>query len=108
MQPGRLETSAERHVRIAREQGVAHPEAVIAILKPFDQQTAAGSKPFAMVNGQALPLPAAITQFRDTNPGLNGLFNEGGKVDVRTLPQEYFLAIRGTSARTLLGLGPKR
>ena len=108
MQPGRPENSEDRNVRIAREQGVAHPEAVIAILKPFDEQTAAGSKPFAVVGGQTIGLAAAITQLRDTNPALDGLFNAGGKVDVRAIPQEQYLAIRGTDARTLLGLGPKR
>ena len=108
MQFGRPENSAERNVRIAREQGAIHPEAVVAILKPFDEQTAAGTKPFAIVGGQAVPLAAAVTQLREKNPALDGLFTAGGKLDVRTLPQEHYLAIRGTPARTLLGLGPKR
>ena len=108
MQFGKPEPPATRNVRIASEQGAIHPEAVVAILKPFDEQTAAGAKPFAMVGGQAVPLAAAVTQLRDKNPALEGLFKAGAKVDVRTLPQEQYLAIRGTPARTLLGLGPKR
>ena len=39
------ETPAERNVRIASQQGAVHAEAVVAILKPHDEQTAAGAMP---------------------------------------------------------------
>ena len=37
MQPGKSETPAERNVRIATQQGEIHAEAVVAILKPYDE-----------------------------------------------------------------------
>jgi len=54
--PGKADTSRERNVRIAAEQGAIHAEAVVEILKPFDQQTAGGPMPFASVGGQTMPL----------------------------------------------------
>ena len=50
------ETPAERNVRIATQQGAVHAEAVVAILKPFDEQTAAGAMPYAIVGGQVASL----------------------------------------------------
>jgi hypothetical protein len=107
MQPGLNETPAERNVRIASEQGAIHPEAVVAILKPFDEPTAAGAMPFAIVGGQVFPLASAVTRLRDETPALDGLFKAGGKLVIRAMSHPQFLAIRGTTARTLLGLGPK-
>jgi len=108
MQLGKPETPAERNVRIATEQGAIHAEAVVAILKPFDEPTAAGALPFAIVGGKIVSLASAVTRLRDENPALSGLFDANGKLDIRVMSHEQFLAIRGTTARTLLGLGPKR
>jgi len=108
MQPGTLETPAERNVRIATEQGAIHPEAVVAILQPFDEPTAAGPSPFAIVGGQVVPLASAVTRLRDGNPALGGLFQARGKLDLRALTPQQYRAIRETSARELPGLGPKR
>ena len=105
VQPRKPETPAERNIRIVKEQGVAHPEAVAAILKPFDQQTAAGSMPFAMVGGQTMPLASAVTRFRDENPGLAKLFHPTGKLDIDNMPHEHYLAIRAHSPQ-LFGLLP--
>ena len=102
------ETSAERNVRIASEQGAIHPEAVVAILKPFDEPTAAGAMPFAIVGGQAVPFGSAVTRLRDEAPALAGLFDANGKLDIPALTPLQYRAIRDTSARELLGLGPKR
>ena len=105
MLPRKPETPAERNVRIVKEQGVAHPEAVAAILTPFDQQTAAGPAPFAMVGGQTMPLASAVTRFRDENPGLAKLFHPTGKLDIDNMSHEHYLAIRAHSPQ-LFGLLP--
>ena len=105
MFPHKPETPAERNVRIATEQGAIHAAAVVEILKPFDQQTAAGSMPFATVGGQIVPLATAVTRFRDENPGLGRLFDPNGKLDIDNMSHEHFRAIRGTSPE-LFGLLP--
>ena len=105
MFPRKPETPAERNVRIASEQGAVHAKAVVEILKPFDQPTAAGPMPFATVGGQVLPLATAVTRFRDENPGLARLYDPNGKLDIEHMPPEHFRAIRGTSPE-LFGLGP--
>jgi hypothetical protein len=105
MFPQNPETPAERNVRIVSEQGVPHPRAVVEILKPFDEQTAAGPMPFAIVGGQVVPLATAVTRFREENPGLARLYNPNGKLDVEHMPPEHFRAIRAHSPE-LFGLDP--
>jgi hypothetical protein len=107
MQSAKPETPAERNVRIASEQGAVHAEAVVAILKPFDEPTAAGPMPFAVVGGEIVPLASAVTRLRDETPALAALFDAKGKLDRRALPPEQYRAIRDHSPQ-LLGLGPKR
>jgi hypothetical protein len=102
------ETPAERNVRIATEQGALHAEAVVRLLQPSDEQTAAGPMPFATIGGETIPLASAVARLRKDNPALAGLFNGGGKLDLRALTPQQYRAIRETDARTLLGLGPKR
>jgi hypothetical protein len=108
MQPGKPETPAERNVRIATEQGAIHPEAVVAILKPYDEPTAGGTMPFAIVGGQAMSLASAVTRLRAKAPELAALFDANGKLDLPRLTPHQYRAIRETNARILLGLGPKR
>jgi hypothetical protein len=105
MFPQKSETPAERNVRIATEQGAIHAEAVVEILKPFDQQTAVGPAPFAAVGGQIVPLATAVKQFCDENPGLGRLFDPNGKLDIKNMPQEHYMAIRRTAPQ-LFGLLP--
>jgi len=105
MLPGKPETPAERNVRIATEQGAVHAKAVVEILKPFDEPTAAGPMPFATVGGQVVPLASAVTRLRDEAPELAALFDANAKLDYPKLSHEQFLAIRGTSPQ-LFGLGP--
>jgi len=107
VQPGKTETSRERNVRIAAEQGAIHAAAVVEILKPFDQQTAGGPMPFATVGGQTMPLAAAVARLRDENPGLAGLFDPDGKLDIDNMPPEHYRAIRAHSPR-LFGLDPTK
>ena len=102
------ETPAERNVRIATEQGALHAEAVVAILKPFDEPTAAGAVPYAIVGGQALPFASAVTRLRAETPALAALFDANGKLDIAALTPDQYRSIRDTNSRTLLGLGPKR
>jgi len=102
---GKPETPAERNVRIVREQDVAHPEAVVAILKPFDEQTAAGPLPSAVVGGQIMPLALAVKRFREANPGLGRLFDPKGTLDYRKLTPEVYIAVQ-THAPELLGMKP--
>ncbi len=80
----------------------------MAILKPFDEPTAAGAMPYAIVGGQAVPFASAVTWLHDEAPALAGLFDANGKLDLAKLSHDQYLAIRNTSARTLLGLGPNR
>jgi hypothetical protein len=105
MQPLKPETPAERNVRIATEQGALHAAAVIEILKPFDQQTAAGPVPFAMVGGQVVPLASAVTRLRDEASHLAVLFDANGKLDYAKLSQPEYRAIRAHSPQ-LIGLAP--
>ena len=84
VQPRKPETPAERNVRIVKEQGVAHPEAVAAILKPFDQQTAAGSMPWG-------------------DSFLDNMYYR--KLDIDNMSHEHYLAIR-THSPQLFGLLP--
>ena len=105
VQPKKPETPAERNVRIVKEQGVAHPEAVAAILTPYDEQTAAGPMPFAFVGGQVFPLATAVTKLRDEAPHLAALFDANGKIDYGKLSHPEFLAIRQHSP-ALVHLGP--
>lgn len=105
VQPRKPETPAERNVRIVSEQGVAHAAAIAEILKPFDQQTAAGPMPFAIVGGEVVPLAKAVTRFRDEAPHLAALFNANGKLDYAKLSHPEYLAIR-SHAPALVGLAP--
>ena len=105
MFPPKSETPAERNARIATEQGAIHAKAVVEILKPFDQQTAAGPAPFAAIGGQIVPLATAVKQFRDENPGLGRLFDPNGKLDIKNMSQEHYVAIR-THSPQLFGLLP--
>jgi hypothetical protein len=102
------ETPAERNVRIATEQGAIHPEAVVAILKPYDEPTAGGAMPFAIVGGQSLPLASAVTRLRAEVPALAALFDANGQLDIAALTPDQYRSIRDTNSRELLGLGPKR
>ena len=77
------ETPAERNVRIATEQGAIHAEAVLRLLQPSDEQTAAGPMPFATIGGETIPLASAVARLRKDNPALAGLFNAGGNLDLR-------------------------
>ena len=54
-------------------------------LKPYDEQTAAGAMPFAIVGGQALPLASAVTRLRAEAPELAALFDANGKLDIPRL-----------------------
>jgi hypothetical protein len=107
MQFGKPETPAERNIRIVTEQGVSHAKAVVEILKPHDEQTAAGPLPFAFVSGQVMPLASAVTKLRDTAPHLAALFQAGGKLDYGKLSQPEYLAIRAHSPE-LVHLGPNQ
>lgn len=107
VQPHKPETPADRNVRVVSEQGVAHPAAVAEILKPFDQPTAAGPMPFAIVGGEVVPLASAVKRLREENPGLARLFDPRGKLDYKKMTPEFYLAIRNHSPE-LLGLRPKR
>jgi len=107
VQPRKPETLTERNVRVVSEQGVAHPAAVAEILKPFDQATAAGPMPFAIVGGEVLPLASAVKRLREENPGLARLFDPNGKLDYKRMTPELYRAIRNHSPE-LLGLRPKR
>jgi hypothetical protein len=103
---GKPETPAERNVRVVREQGVAYPEALTAILRPFDQQTLGGPMPFAIVGGEVVPLASAVAKLRDQAPELAGLFDAKAKLDLRKMPPERYIAIR-KHVPQLLGLRPK-
>jgi hypothetical protein len=105
MFPHKPETPAERNVRIVSEQGVPHAAAVVEILKPFDQRTAAGSMPFATVGGQTMPLASAVTKLRDEAPHLGALFDAKGNLDYEKLSHPEYLAIR-THSPALVHLGP--
>ena len=69
----------------------------MAILKPFDEPTAAGAMPFAIVGGQAVPFGSAVTRLRDEAPALAGLFDANGKLDLAKLSHDQYLAIRNTT-----------
>ena len=60
-----VETPEERNLRIVREQESLYPETVIALLQPFEQQTAAGMMPFANMGGETVPLASAVRRLRD-------------------------------------------
>jgi hypothetical protein len=105
MQPRKPESPAERNVRIATEQGAIHAATVVEILKPFDEQTAAGPMPFAMVGGQVAPLASAVTRLRDEASHLAALFDANGKLDYAKLSQPEYRAIRAHSPQ-LVGLAP--
>lgn len=105
IQTGKPETPSERNVRIATEQGAVHAKAVVEILKPFDEQTAAGPIPFAMVGGQIMPLESAVTRLRDEAPHLAALFDANGKLDYGKLSHPEYVAIR-THSPELVGLKP--
>jgi len=105
MQFGKPETPAERNTRIVSEQGALHPAAVVEILKPFDEQTAAGPMPFATVGGQVVPLATAVTRLRDEAPHLAALFDAKGKLDYAKMSQPEYRAVRA-HAPALVGLRP--
>jgi hypothetical protein len=84
---------------------VPHAKAVVAILTPFDQQTAAGPMPFAFVGGQIFPLATAVTKLRDEAPHLAALFDANGKLEYGKLSHPEYLAIR-THSPALVHLGP--
>jgi len=105
LQPRKPETPAERNVRIATEQGALHAAAVVEILKPYDEQTAAGPMPFAMVGGEVVPLAKAVTRLRDAAPHLAALFDANGRLDYGKLSHPEYLAIRQHSP-ALVHLGP--
>ena len=105
VQPRKPESPAERNVRIVKEQGVPHAAAVVEILKPYDEPTAAGPMPFAMVGGEIVPLASAVTRLRDTAPHLRALFDANGNLDYEKLSHPEYLAIR-THSPALVGLGP--
>jgi len=101
-----LETPAERNIRIVKEHGAIHAETVVALLQPFDEPTAAGMLPFAIIGGETVPLAAAVPRLRKENPALGGLFEGGGKLDIRALTPVQYRTIRDTVPE-LLGLRPK-
>lgn len=105
--PRNPETPEERNLRIVSEQGVPHAAAIVAILKPFDQQTLAGPMPYAIVSGEIVPLASAVTKLREQAPELAGLFDAKAKLDYRAMTAERYIAIRKHSPE-LLGLRPKR
>jgi len=105
MQTREPETPVERNVRIATEQGAIHAKAVVEILKPFDQPTAAGPMPFAIVGGEIVPLASAVTRLRDGAPHLAALFDANGKLDYGKLSHPEYLAVRA-HAPALVGLAP--
>lgn len=107
LQPRKPETPEERNVRIVSEQGVPHAAAVVAILKPFDEATAGGPMPFAILGGEIVPLVSAVKRLREQAPELAGLFDAKAKLDYRAMTPERYLAIRAHSPE-LLGLRPKR
>ena len=103
--PRKPETPAERNVRIVSEQGVPHAAAVVEILKPYDEQTAGGPVPFAVVGGEVIPLAKAVTRLRETASHLAALFDANGKLDYEKLSHPEYLAIRQHSP-ALVHLGP--
>jgi len=105
MQFGSPETPQERNLRVVSEHNVPHAAAIVEILKPFDQQTAAGPMPF--VSGQIMPLASAVTKLRETAPHLAALFHANGKLDYGKLSQPEYLAIRAHSP-ALVHLEPIR
>jgi len=103
MQPGKPETVQEKAVRLAQQAGAAYPEAVAAILQPFEEPTAAGPSLFANLDGQIVPYEAALAKTRDKDAALRPLFSRGGKLDVRRLTPTQYRAIRGVNPE-LFGL----
>ena len=104
-QTGKPETPAERNARIATEQGAVHAKAVVEILKPFDEQTAAGPMPFAMVGGQIMPLESAVTRLRDRLPTLPRCSTPTASSTTGSCRTRSTLAIR-THSPALVHLGP--
>ena len=60
MQPGKPETVQEKAIRLAQQAGAAYPEAVAAVLQPFEEPTAAGPSLFANLDGQIVPYEADL------------------------------------------------
>jgi hypothetical protein len=106
MQPGNPETVQEKAVRLAQQAGAAYPEAVAAVLQPFEGPTAAGTSLFANVDGQIVPYEAALATTRDKNPTLSPLFSRKGKLDVRLLTPTQYRLIRGVNPE-LFGMRPR-
>ena len=107
MQPGKPETTQEKAVRLARQAGAAYPEAVAAVLEPFEQQTCGGASLFAKVDDRIMPYETALAKTRDEDSVLGPLFQPDGKPDVRKLTPRQYRAIRA-NAPQLIGLRPKR
>ena len=107
MFPQKPETPAERNLRIVSEQHVPHPAAIVEILRPYDEQTAAGPVPFAIVSGEIMPLTSAVKRLRETAPHLSALYDANAKLDYGKLSQPEYLALRA-HAPELVHLGPKR
>ena len=101
------ETPQDRNLRIVRDQNVARPEAVLALLRPFDEQTVAGPLPFAVVGGEVLPLALAVGKLRKESPHLGALFDPQGKLDYRKVTPEVYCAVQ-RHAPDLLGMKPNR
>jgi len=97
MQPGNPEAVQEKAIRLAQQAGAAYPEAVAAVLQPFEEPTAAGLSLFATLDGQIVPYEAALAATRDKNPTLSPLFSRKGKLDVRRLTPTQYRAIRGVN-----------
>ena len=70
MFPQNPETPAERYVASPPSKGALDAKAVVEILKPFEEQTAAGPMPFAIVGGQVVPLASAVTRLATGLPTL--------------------------------------
>jgi hypothetical protein len=100
-----LETVAEKASRIARAGGATYPETVVALLDPFEQPCGGGTALYANVDGETLPLEAAVAKTRE-NPVLKVFFQPGGRPDVRKLTPPQYRAVRSTAPQ-LLGLKPK-
>ena len=95
MQPEKQETVQEKTIRLAQQAGAAYPEAVAAVLQPFEEPTAAGLSLFATLDSQIVPYEAALATTRDKDAALRPLFSRRSKLDVRLLTPTQYRSIRG-------------
>ena len=95
----------EKTIQAARDGGACCPEAVAELLRPklVTEQRGATTCVYAHTPEGTVPVEAAIARLRET-PRLARLFSPDGKLDLRDMPHEEFLAIRKTNPE-IFGLG---